>query len=117
MPPLSSEPSANRDTAGEARKTARDRARVAPVRFLVDAPTAATALAISERTFHSLRKRADFPQDATVVLGPRCVRFRLDALHTFAISLVAIPRSEPRQLQQSRRIREHAAKAKPQRSE
>src|SRR5437879_13893820 len=57
------------------RDSAHDRVR--PPRFLVDAPTAAALLAISERAFHSLRKRSDFPQDATIILGPRCVRFRL----------------------------------------
>jgi hypothetical protein len=73
--------------------------------LLVDAPTAAAALSVSERTFHSLRKRPDFPQGCTVVLGSRCVRFRLDALHTFVKSVAAAPRAEPKQLQQSRKCR------------
>lgn len=93
-PPSSSKTVAGRDSA---------RGRSEPI--LVDAPSAAAALSISERAFHSLRKRPDFPKHATVVLGPRCVRFRLDALCAFTSSLVAIPQSEPRQLQQSRKVR------------
>jgi len=73
-------------------------------RILVDARTAALALSISKRAFHSLRKRPDFPQDATVVLGPRCVRFRTEAIRAFALSLVCPPRGEPAQLQGSRKI-------------
>jgi len=76
-----------------------------PALILVDAPAAAAALSISERAFHSLRKRPDFPQDATVVIGPRCVRFRLEALYVFARSLVSMPRGEPKQLRRSRKIR------------
>ena len=105
LPPSSSGPSANSDSALGTPESAHDRARATPARFLVDAPAAAAALAISERTFHTLRKRADFPRNATVVVGPRCVRFRLDALHTFAMSLVSTPQSEPRQLRESRKIR------------
>lgn len=82
-----------------------DRAIAPPVRLLVDAPTAAAALSISERTFHSLRKRSDFPQGATVVLGNRCVRFHLDALQAFVRSLTTVPQSEPKQLQESRKGR------------
>jgi len=104
-PPSNSVPGANRDAAFEARTAAHDRARAMPVPILVDAPTAAAVLSISERAFHGLRKRADFPQNATVVLGPRCVRFRLDALQTFAFSLVSVPQSEPRQLRRRRKIR------------
>ena len=73
--------------------------------ILVNAPAAAAALSISERAFHSLRKRPDFPQDATVVIGPRCVRFRLEALYVFARSLVSMPRGEPKQLRRSRKTR------------
>jgi len=84
--------------------------RAIPAPILVDAPTAAATLWVSERAFHSLRKRSDFPQNATVVLGPRCVRFRLEALHTFALSLASAPRCEPRQLpgrSESRPQKEH----------
>jgi hypothetical protein len=114
-PPPRSDPSANHGAASRTPETEHERVRAAPVRFLVDAPAAAAVLSISERKFHSLRKRADFPQDATVILGPRCVRFRLDALQTFAISLVAIAQTEPRQLRESRRNRERPSRgeAKP----
>ena len=78
------------------------RTRTKPDPILVDATAAAEMLSISERAFHSLRKRANFPQDATVVLGPRCVRFRLEALHAFALAHVSIPRDEPGQLRVSR---------------
>ena len=77
--------------------TNREGARTAFVPILVDAPTAAAVLSISERAFHTLRKRSEFPSDATVVLGPRCVRFRLEALYAFARSLALSPKIEPRQ--------------------
>ena len=114
--PSDPEPGANCDADSGMRDSAHDRMRPPPVRFLVDAPTAAASLAISERAFHSLRKRSDFPQDATIILGPRCVRFRLDVLHTFAVSLVAIPQSEPRQLREGRKShseRRSGVEAKP----
>jgi hypothetical protein len=79
-------------------------ARLALQRILLDAPAAAEALSISERAFHGLRKRPDFPRDATVVLGPRTVRFRVDVLYTFARTLVSDPQDEPPQLQRSRGI-------------
>jgi predicted DNA-binding transcriptional regulator AlpA len=104
-PPSSSKGSANRDSVFWMRETTRDRARPMPEPILVDAPTAAATLSISKRAFHSLRKRLDFPQNATVVLGPRCVRFRLEALHTFALSLASTPRREPEQRPRSRGIR------------
>jgi hypothetical protein len=85
--------------------TTRDAARaipapilVIPAPILVDAPTAAATFSVSERAFHSLRRRSDFPQNATVVLGPRCVRFRWEALHTYALALASTPHSEPSQL-------------------
>jgi hypothetical protein len=93
-PSPSSKPSADQDPA-----------RGMPGPILVNAAAAAAALSISERAFHSLRKRPDFPRDATVVIGPRCVRFRLEALHVFARSLVSMPRSEPKQLRRSRNTR------------
>lgn len=80
------------------------RALASPDPVLVDVTAAAQVFSISERAFHTLRKRPDFPRDATVVLGPRCVRFRLQALHTYARSLVSVPRSEPIQLLRSRMI-------------
>lgn len=75
-------------------------AKLVPI--LVHAPVAAAAFSICERAFHSLRRHADFHWDAPVVLGPRCVRFRLEALQVFARSLVSAPRDEPGQLRQSR---------------
>jgi hypothetical protein len=86
-------------------ETVHDRARATLAPILVDAPTAAAALSISERTFHSLRKRADFPQNATAVVGPRCVRFHVDALKAFAASLESTPPKGPRQLRASRKTR------------
>jgi hypothetical protein len=56
------------------------------------------------RSFHRLRKRNDFPQSATVVLGPRCVRYRREALQAFALSFASAPRGEPEQLTRARRI-------------
>lgn len=97
------QPSPNSKAVGNCWSTAqsgqrpRDAARAIPAPILVDAPTAAATLWVSKRAFHSLRKRSDFPQNATVVLGPRCVRFRLEALHTFALALASTPHSEPRQ--------------------
>jgi predicted DNA-binding transcriptional regulator AlpA len=103
LPPSDLEPGANLDADSGMRDSAHDRVRPPPARFLVDAPTAAALLAISERAFHSLRKRSDFPKDATIILGPRCVRFRLDAVLAFAMSLVSpTPRSEPSQLRRRR---------------
>lgn len=76
--------------------TNRDPVPQAPAPVLLTAPAAAAALSISERTFHALRKRKDFPSGATVVFGRRCVRFRLDALRAFATSLVTVTLSEPK---------------------
>jgi hypothetical protein len=100
-PSSSSKMGAEPEPVVRTRKPAHERARASLVPILVDATTAAAALSISERAFHSLRKRSDFPQNATVVLGPRCVRFRLESLHTFALSLVSIPKRDPRQLRRS----------------
>jgi predicted DNA-binding transcriptional regulator AlpA len=72
-------------------------------RILLNAPAAAAALSISERTFHSLRKRPDFPRSATVVFGPRCVRFRVDALRAFALSLGSAPRIDQKPPQRGHR--------------
>ena len=93
-PPSSSNPSAGRESA-----------RGTPKPILIDASSAAAALSISKRAFHSLRKRPDFPKDATVVIGPRCIRFRVETLHAFVLSLVNEPQGEPIQLRRSRRPR------------
>ena len=88
---------------GHIPKRSQERAQTAPI--LVDAAGAAIALCLSKRSFHRLRKRIDFPTNATVVLGPRCVRYRLEALQAFAASLASEPQREPEQLQRSRHIR------------
>jgi hypothetical protein len=83
----------------------RDSARETSEPILVDARSAAATLSISERAFHSLRKRPDFPKNATVVIGPRCIRFRVETLHAFVLSLVKEPQGEPIQLRRSRKPR------------
>jgi len=88
---------------GHAPKRSRERAHIAPI--LVDAAGAAVMFGVSKRSFHRLRKRRDFPEDATVVLGPRCVRYRLEALQAFAQSFASAPHSEPDQLKRGRRVR------------
>ena len=93
-PPSSSNSSADRDSARETSEP-----------ILVDARSAAATLSISERAFHSLRKRPDFPKNATVVIGPRCIRFRVETLHAFVLSLVKEPQGEPIQLRRSREPR------------
>jgi len=94
QPPSSSKPGADRDSA---------RGTSEPI--LIDASGAAAALSISERAFHRLRKRPDFPKNATVVIGPRCIRFRVETLHSFVLSLVKEPQGEPTQLRLSRKPR------------
>jgi predicted DNA-binding transcriptional regulator AlpA len=89
-------------SGGEARRT-QEIASFAPI--LVDAARAAVMLGVSKRSFHRLRKRRDFPQNATAVLGPRCVRFHVQALQAFAQSFASAPRGEPEQLTRARRIR------------
>ena len=71
--------------------------------ILLDLRGAAAAFSISRRLFQVLRKRADFPENATVVLGPRCVRFRVQALQQFALSMASSPQSSPRQAPRSDR--------------
>lgn len=68
------------------------RPALAPI--LLTAPMAASMLSISRRAFHALRKRSDFPQDATVVLGTRCVRFRLEVLQAYAQTLSLVTNVE-----------------------
>ena len=59
---------------------------------------------ISERQAHSLRKHPKFPPDATVVFGPRCVRFRAVRLEEFGATLAAESQSvaEPKRLRDGR---------------
>lgn len=47
----------------------------------------ARAWGLAEMKAHQLRKHPDFPGDAEVVLGARCVRFRSDRLADFAALL------------------------------
>jgi hypothetical protein len=77
--------------------------------ILTDARGAAERFALSERGFHMLRKRADFPLDAEVRLGPRAVRFRVEVLVRYAAELAAktIVQDEPEQLKLARRKRQH----------
>jgi hypothetical protein len=71
-----------------------------PAPILLSAPAAAAALSISERAFHTLRKRPDFSSNATVVFGPRCVRFRVEVLQEFVRSLESTPSGGSRRLRQ-----------------
>jgi len=75
--------------------------------ILVDVHGASILLTLSERGFHELRKRPDFPPDATVILGPRAVRFRVDVLSRYAqeLSTNTAPHSEPEQLRRARQNR------------
>ena len=100
-PPPGSKGSANRDSVSRMRETMHDGARATRESILVDAATAAAALSISQRTFQNLRKRSDFPQNATVVLGPRCVRYRLEALHTFVLDLASRPQGDAKHVRRS----------------
>lgn len=77
------------------------------MKILLDAPAAASALHVSERTFHQIRRRSDFPRDAEVRLSPRCVRFRVEALNEFATRLAAetTTLSEPEGLRHARESR------------
>jgi len=84
-------------------KRSREIASFAPI--LVSAVGAAVMLGVSKRSFHRLRKRRDFPHNATVVFGPRCVRYRREALQAFAQSFASAPQGEPEQLKRGRRIR------------
>jgi hypothetical protein len=76
-------------------------------RILADAKHSAELFDLSERGFHMLRRRADFPSDAEVRLGPRAVRFRVDVLVRYAAELSAkrIIHAEPAQLKHARQKR------------
>ena len=75
--------------------------------ILTDAPGAGELFTLSERAFHELRKRSDFPPDAEVRLSPRCVRFRVDVLRRYAAELAAktAVQGEPEQLKRARQKR------------
>ncbi len=87
----------------DALKRAQQVASIAPM--LVNAARAAAMFGLSKRSFHRLRKRRDFPEDATVVFGPRCVRFHFETLKVFAQSFASAPMGEPEQLKSGRHIR------------
>lgn len=82
-----------------------ERTQVSIVPILVNATGAAAMLGVGKRSFHRLRKRSDFPRNATVVFGPRCVRYHRDALLAFAHSFASALQGEPEQLKRGRRIR------------
>jgi len=88
---------------GSESKWTQEIASIAPI--LVSAAGAAVMLGMSKRSFHRLRKRRDFPQNATIVFGPRCVRYRREAVQAFAQSFASAPQAEPEQLKRGRRIR------------
>lgn len=68
--------------------------------ILKDALGAAQLLDIGERKFHELRRRSNWPSDAEVRLGPRCVRFRVDVLQRWIAELAGqtVGQGEPSQL-------------------
>jgi predicted DNA-binding transcriptional regulator AlpA len=89
-----SKPNGHGSTTERIAEKSQQATRTAPAPILINASAAAAMLSISKRAFYSLRKRSDFPQDVTVILGPRCVRFRLEALRAFAVALVVTPQRE-----------------------
>ena len=95
-------PNVLKRNGGEPRCT-QEIASIAPI--LVSAVGAAVMLGVSKRSFHRLRKRRDFPQNATIVFGPRCVRYHREALQAFAQSFASAPQGEPEQLRRGRRLR------------
>ena len=109
-PPMSSKTTRNRDLALRNRDTPPEPERFPREAILLDLRGAAAAFKISKRLFQALRKRADFPENATVVIGPRCVRFRVQALQQFALSMASSPQSSPRQGPRGRR-RERSGEA------
>lgn len=72
----------------------------------------AAAWGVSENTCHSLRRHPKFPPDATIALGTKCVRFRLNRLEEFAELLAAErrPVAEPERLARARAQRDPAAR-------
>lgn len=82
-----------------------------PDTILVDALGAAELLGVGERKLHALRQQPDWPRDAEVRLGPRCVRFRVDVLRRWVAELAinAVEQAEPKQLRGARERRRQAA--------
>jgi predicted DNA-binding transcriptional regulator AlpA len=70
--------------------------------LLVSAVDGAGLLGVSERTFHALRRRPDFPRARQ--LGPRCMRYSVEELRAWASALPAQgPQAVPRSLAQKRK--------------
>ena len=84
---------------------------VPPSAILVDVSEWARLWATSEMSIQRLRKDPDFPADATVQLGPRSVKFRLDRVIAFAQILAARRQRqpEPERLRRSRKNRPEPA--------
>ncbi len=59
--------------------------------LLIDAPEGARLLGISERSFHNLRKRDDFPRPVTGLLASRIVRWRRANIEAFVANLPTAP--------------------------
>jgi predicted DNA-binding transcriptional regulator AlpA len=72
-------------------------------RLTVDAVDAADLLGVSERTFHTLRKRPGFPRPIAL-LGPRRPRWRtVDLYHWInAVPTIDVDAPEPGRLARSR---------------
>lgn len=70
--------------------------------LLMSAAQAAELIAVSKRTFHYLRKRADFP--TKIVLGLRAVRWRRLEIEQWVAALPPVPETlpEPNQLAMAR---------------
>jgi len=66
--------------------------------LLMSAAQAAELIGVSKRTFHYLRKRADFP--IKIMLGPRAVRWRRLEIEQWVAGLPPVPDAlpEPNQL-------------------
>ncbi len=79
-------------------------------KILVNAIDAASLLDVRERTFHNLRKRADFVAKCPEVrLSARAVKWRVADLEAFARSIATTERApEPPQFARARAKREQA---------
>lgn len=72
--------------------------------LLIDAKEGAALLSVSERSFHNMRKRKDFPHPVSGFLASRIVRWRRSDLEAFVVGLptASIALAEPPQLQRGR---------------
>ena len=70
--------------------------------LLMSAAQAAELIGVSKRTFHYLRKRADFP--IKIMLGLRAVRWRRLEIEQWVAALPPVPETlpEPKQLAMAR---------------